>query len=350
MSCDASGPYRLNFDTDALVANWRKLDRLSGRASAGAAVKADGYGLGAVQVAEHLQRAGCRDFFVATWDEARRLADTIAPERISVLNGVQDADMPLALSCGARPTLNSLQQAERWRDTGRPCDIMINSGMNRLGITPGEAITFDWTGFDVDILMSHLASADEDVAQNTEQLVAFLSVLEHVPGRRRSLANSAGIMLGSDYHFDCTRPGLSLYGGIPRADIAEHIAQVVFPQAQILQRNTIQAGQPIGYNATFRPEEEMEVAIVGMGYADGFSRLFSNNAAFAHGGQALPVVGRVSMDLVSLDMRAAPEPGEGDWVDIPFDLPTLAHQSGLSQYELLTGLSRRAVRQWSVSI
>lgn len=341
-------PLILALDRAALAANWHALDALSGKARAGAAVKADGYGLGARAIVSILAKAGCRDFFVATWAEAAELTDIIGDASLSVLNGVRTEDMAAATAAPAncRPVLSSIAQAQRWRATGRPCDVMINSGMNRLGIDPEEALVYDWSGFDIVTLLSHLASADEDSAQNCEQLAQFCAVTDHITHRELSLANSAGIALGPDYHFDLTRPGLSLYGGVQRSELHSHIQQVVYPRAQILQRRRLAAGAKIGYNATFTAPQPMCVAIVAIGYADGYGRVFSNCGAFAHDNRSLPVLGRVSMDLVILDIGAAPELDEGDWVDLPFDLPALSAQSDLSQYELLTGWGRRAERIW----
>ena len=159
-----------------------------------------------------------------------------------------------------------------------------------------------------------------------------------------SLANSAGIALGPDYAFDLTRPGIALYGGIPRSDFAGLIRQVVRPEAQILQRRTVAAGGTVGYNATWTAAYETEVAILNLGYADGYLRAFSDRGS-ARGG-TLPVIGRVSMDLLAVDVTSAPDAAEGDWLAIDFALPDAAAQSGLSQYELLTGLGARYARVW----
>jgi len=164
-----------------------------------------------------------------------------------------------------------------------------------------------------------------------------------------SLANSAGICLGSDYVFNLTRPGLALYGGIPRAEAAGQIAQVVTPHAQIVQRRTLRAGDSIGYNATFTARHDTEVAILNLGYADGYLRAFSGpdgrTGGTACGGTG-SVIGRVSMDLIALDVSAAPSHAEGDWVALDYDLPATAASTGLSQYELLTGLGARYERVW----
>jgi alanine racemase len=336
-----TAPLRLRLDKGALSANWRWLQAQSGQAACGAAVKANGYGLGAPEVVQHLLAAGCRDFFVATWAEAAEIESFLPQEAsLSVLHGVRDEDTPQALASRARPVLNTAQQVARWRSTGKPCDVMLDTGMNRLGLAPGD----DLSGLTIHTLMSHLASADEDVPQNTQQLDLFRSAAATLRAQRLSLANSAGICLGAAYHFGLTRPGLALYGGIPRAEAAGAIQPVVGVEAQVLQRRVLPAGQSIGYNATYTTDRALEVAIVNIGYADGYVRGFSGRGT-AGGGQ-FPVLGRVSMDLVALDVSAGPDIAEGDWISIDFHLPDAARQSGLSQYELLTLLGHRFDRIW----
>ena len=336
-------PLRLRRDADALVANWRALARLSGMAACGAAIKADGYGLGAGWVAETLAAAGCRDFFVATWAEASVLAPLGLPN-LSVFHGVRGEDMELALSGIATPVLNTAAQAVRWRDAGGgTCHVMLDTGMNRLGLGEGDLAAGALDGLAIDTLMSHLASADEDSAQSSEQRDRFIAMAEKVAARRLSLANSAGIALGAGYAFDLTRPGLALYGGVPRSEIAGIIAQVAFPEAQVLQRRSVRAGQAVGYNATWSAPVDTEVAILNYGYADGYFRGFSGRGAALFGDAVLPLLGRVSMDLIAIDVTGY-DVAEGDWLAIDFDLPRAAAQSGMSQYELLTGLGSRFMR------
>ena len=194
------------------------------------------------------------------------------------------------------------------------------------------------------VLLSHLASADEDVALNARQLARFRDVAQHVAHKALSLANSAGIALGSDYAFDLTRPGLSLYGGIARPELADVIRQVVFPHAAVIQRRRLTAGESVGYNATFTARSSLEVATVSIGYADGFLRCRGPGGVLLHNGIALPIIGRVSMDMTVVDCSAAPDLREGDLVEIPFHLPEVAQSCGLSQYELLTTLGKRFSR------
>jgi alanine racemase len=342
-------PSRILIDAQALAANWRWLAARSGTAACGAAVKAGGYGLGAREVATRLRAAGCRDFFVATWAEAEALLPALDGASLSVLHGFAGEDLASALASPTRPVLNTPAQVRRWREAapGRPCDVMIDTGISRLGLSTADIASGLLDGLAIDTLMSHLACGDEDHALNEQQRTLFAELAASVPARRRSLANSAGICLGGAYAFDLTRPGLALYGGIPRGEAEGHIAQVVRVEAQILQRRTVPTGDSVGYNATFTAAAPTELAILNIGYADGYLRSFSGGAGrVLHQGLQLPVCGRVSMDLTAVDVTAAPEVREGDWLELDYHLPTASAASGLSQYELLTGLGRRHARIW----
>ncbi|MFN3818519.1 alanine racemase [Blastomonas sp.] len=338
---------RLVLDGAALVSNWRALDRLSGSASAGAAVKADGYGLDAREVVARLSAAGCRDFFVAHWAEARALAGLVDPARISVLHGIAPGEEAAALATGAVPVLNSADQIARWRSMGGgTCHVMIDTGMGRLGLDWRDDVAGLCAGLDIDLCMSHLASADEDSAQNEAQRLRFDEVRTGVSARRYSLANSAGIALGSDYHLDCTRPGLALYGGIPCARVAGIINPVMRIEIRVLQVRQMQAGDSIGYGATFTAPTAMRTATLALGYADGFKRALSGVGGFSCNGIGLPLLGRVSMDLTCIDISDVPAVGEGDWITADFDLPCLEAATGISQYEWLTQIGRRFERVW----
>jgi alanine racemase len=339
-------PLRLTIDRSAIQANWRWLQEKAG-VTAGAAIKADGYGLGAGDTAQALVEAGCRDFFVSTWAEAEALGNL--PENVSlvVLHGVGADDAEAALSGHARPCLVSVEQVARWKEIARerPCDVMVDTGMNRLGLRPTEIGSLD--GLEIDTLHSHLACADEDSAMNGMQLERFRAVVSAVPAKRYSMANSAGIGLGRDYSFDLVRPGISLYGGIQRAEFEDGIRQVVRVEAQVVQRRTIPEGESCGYGATFIAKEDTEAAILNIGYADGYLRGFSSRGSAFAGEYALPVLGRVSMDLIAVGCDAAPGLKEGDWVEIDYDLRSASKQSSLSQYELLTTLGARFERRWA---
>ena len=338
-------PLRLTIDRSALQSNWRWLADHAG-VPAGAAVKANGYGLGTCDVTQALMAAGCRDFFVSSWAEAKELGNLPEPVSIVVLHGVGSSDVSAALELGARPCLNSPAQVERWKAIagGRPCDVMIDTGMNRLGLRPTEIGALD--GLVIDTLHSHLACADEDTPMNGMQLERFRAVASAVPAKRYAFANSAGIGLGRDYSFDLVRPGISIYGGVQRPEFEGHILQVARVEAQVLQRRLVPAGETCGYGGTFVAREDTEAAILNIGYADGYLRGFSSRGSAFAGEFSLPVLGRVSMDLVAVSVDAAPGVSEGDWVEIDYDLPSASAQSGLSQYELLTTLGSRFERRW----
>jgi alanine racemase len=337
---------RLRLDGEALAGNWRALDRLSGGAQAGAAVKADAYGVGVAKVVPVLREAGCRTFYVAHWSEVADVLQHVPANEVGVLHGPTfAADVEYARALGVRPTINSLHQARLWLDAGGgPCDLMLDTGINRLGLPPGEIGDPLVARLEVETLMSHLASADEDSPQNEQQRRLFEDLAPQVPHRRRSLANSAGIALGAAYAYDLTRPGLSLYGGVPRPELASEIRQVVHPQAAVLQLRELSPGDSVGYNATFTADRRMRAATVSLGYADGFLRSWSGRGVLRFGEAALPLLGRVSMDMVVVDCSAAPGLREGDWLDLPYCLPEAAECCGLSQYELLTTLGRRFTR------
>lgn len=335
-------PLALRHCKSALAANYHYLRTRSGTL-AGAAIKADAYGLGVEAVARLLLAEGCRDFFVSTWCEAAEL-DFLEPGMLSVLHGLGPEDEPRS---GVRPVLVTSAQVVRWKAgswASAPCDVMVDTGMNRLGLALEDLACLD--GLTIHTLHSHLACADEPHPLNQLQLDRFREIRTAVNAGRYSLANSAGIYLGRDYAFDLVRPGLALYGGIPCSAASAEIRQVCTPCAQIIQLRQVSAGDSVGYNATFTASRDMTVAVINIGYADGYRRAFSSLGHAVFDAIDLPVVGRVSMDLVTLDASAAPKLREGDWVELDFDLQRAAMQTGISQYELLTGLGRRFQRSW----
>ncbi len=338
---------RLAIDTDALAANWRALDRLSGSASAGAAVKADAYGLGADKVAPALWAAGCRDFFAAHWQEVPALLQHLPAQSIAVLHGPANAeDAAFARATGVRPVLNSLHQIALWRAAGGgPCHVMVDSGINRLGLPMSHIGDPALAGLDVDVLLSHLVAAEEaDSPLNTVQRQRWEQAQQAIPHRRASLANSAGIALGAAWHGQLTRPGIALYGGVPCAALADPIRQVARPMASVMQTRDLQPGDTVGYNATFTADRAMRAGVISLGYADGYLRSWSGKGIMLADGQRLPVLGRVSMDMTVVDLSAAPQLREGDWLEVAYSLPEASAISGLSQYELLTLLGRRFAR------
>ena len=349
MSADAPpASLRLRIDHEALANNWRTLDRMSGTASAGAAIKADCYGLGIDNCLPTLRDAGARHFFAAHWSEVAAALNHVPAQSIAVLHGpMTREDASFARETGAVPVINSLEQAQRWVDSGGGrCHLMVDTGINRLGIAPSQVGDAAIQSLSVDVLMSHLASADEDSDRNAQQLAAFRSAAQHIEHGSLSLANSAGVALGNGFAFNLTRPGLSLYGGIARPELADAIKQVAYPEAAIIQTRALKAGDRVGYNGEFIAITDMLVGVVSIGYADGFLRCWGNvegskGSHFLRCESQLALLGKVSMDMVVVDLSDCPNLREGDWLSVPYSLPYAAQQSGLSQYELLTILGHR---------
>ncbi len=342
---------RLTVDLEALAANYRWLARQAPRAACAAAVKANGYGLGLAPVARTLRAAGCDSFFAATMSEAKALRALLEDARIYVLDGIMcDADVETAKGHGLIPVLNSFAQIDLWQPWNGPCAIMIDTGFNRLGIDPDMASRINAAHLNICLWMSHLASADEpDAAQNAHQLARFRQSLPPFEALL-SLANSAAILLGPDYQFDMVRPGIALYGGHVDATSAACIRTVVTAQARVLQVRDIAAGACVGYNATWTAARPTRVATLGIGYADGYLRGFSNRGTVFVNGANCPVIGRVSMDLTTIDVTDAPGVQPGDYAEMlgpHAPLAAAAAASGHSQYELLTSLGDRYERQYT---
>lgn len=316
---------------------------MSGAARAGAAIKADAYGVGIDRALPALRDAGCTSFFLAHWSEVPAALRHVGAAALAVLHGARTAqECAYARATGVLPVVNTLAQARLWTETGGgPCHLMVDTGINRLGIDVSDLTDAAVAGLAVDMLMSHLACADEDSPNNARQAERFAAILPQIPHRRASLANSAGIALGRAFHHDLTRPGLALYGGVPHPALAEHIRPVVGIEAALIQVRDIAAGEGVGYGGAFVAPTPMRIGVVSLGYADGYLRCWSDRGSFTHGGRALPVLGRVSMDMTAIDLAAAPDLAEGDWVAAQYDLPQAARISGLTQYELLTVLGHR---------
>lgn len=316
---------------------------MSGAASAGAAIKANAYGVGVDAALPALRDAGCANFYLAHWSEVPGALAHARADTLAVLHGARTAEeCAYARATGVRPVVNTLAQARLWSEYGAgPCHLMVDTGINRLGIALAELGDPAIGALTVATLMSHLACADEESAMNLAQAERFAAILPHVPHQRASLANSAGIALGQAFHHNLTRPGLALYGGVPHPTLAGRIRPVVGIEAALIQIRDLAAGEAVGYGAAFVAPRAMRIAIVSLGYADGYLRCWSDRGAFVHAGRRLPVLGRVSMDMTAIDLAAAPELAEGDWVAARYDLPEAARRSGLTQYELLTVLGPR---------
>jgi len=344
----ASG--QLTIDLAALARNWRALDAASGPGvETGAVVKANGYGLGAGPVARSLAAAGARRFFVAIAEEGPALREVLgeAPE-IYVFGGHMPGDAELIRELGLIPLLNSIDQLTRHVEAlpGHPFGVQLDSGMNRLGLEPEEwqAVRDIVLPAGPRLLMSHLASADDPgSAQNAAQLASFRAMTEGVDAPR-SLAATGGTLLGPDYHFELTRPGIGLYGGAPFAE-AEPVVALSLP---VIQTRLVRPGESVGYGATWTARQDTLVATVAAGYADGLDRHLSNAGTLWSGGTPCPILGRVSMDLIGCDVTALPEFPE--WLDVlcpAQGIDALAEATGTIGYEVLTTLGRRYARRYA---
>jgi alanine racemase len=335
----------LHIDLQAIVANWKALAAKAPAARAAAVVKADAYGLGAARVAPALYEAGARDFFVALAGEGRALRPHLPDDaRINVLSGhMEGADLT-----GLVPVLNSPEQffRDRAMRPGKPFAIQLDTGMNRLGLEAGEwaAIRAEALAAKPDFIMSHLACADEpDHPANAAQLAAFREMTDgcNVP---RSLSATGGILLGPDYHFDLVRPGIGLYGALPFAE-AQPVLRLSLP---VIQTRSVQPGEFVGYSATWTADAPRRIATVAAGYADGVLRSISSKGVCLYAaGTACPIVGRVSMDLITVDVTGlADVPGELDLICPAQAVDRLADYAGTIGYEILTSLGHRYDRTY----
>lgn len=360
----------LDVDLDAIAANWRLLRAKSAPGRCAAVVKANAYGLGAVAVSEHLWGVGCTEFFVASADEAAQLAvrPALRDAVIYVLEGVRANTAELLASLrGCVPVLNDHGQIAQWSAAagrlGRrlPAALHVDTGMARLGLDSADLATLAnhpsrLAGVDVRLLLTHLAAADSGARGQTEEQVArFALVRAAFPNLPTSIGNSAGTLLGAATCGDLARPGIALYGGNPFSDGTPNpMREAVRWQAEVLQLRDVTAGNSVGYNATFVAATGMRLAVVGCGYADGYRRALGNRGHAMVAGYRCAVVGRVSMDLLTVDVSAVPASlrpastvtllGDGMTLD------ELAAAAGSVSYELLTGIGPRVQRRYGTAV
>ncbi len=335
----------LTVDPTALAENWRALDRMTA-CETGAVVKADGYGLGAGVVARTLAQAGARRFFVAVAAEGAALRRVlgVGPE-IFVFAGHMDGDAGVLRDAGLIPMLNSVEQLIRQVEAlpRRPFGIQLDSGMNRLGMAAAEwAAIRDVALAERPVLVaSHLACADEPAnPMNAAQLETFRTMTDGVTAPL-SLAATGGILLGPRYHFDLTRPGIGLYGGRPYAE-ARPVVRLSLP---VIQIRDVAAGETVGYGGTWTAARPSRIATVSGGYADGLIRAMGGRARLFHGDVACPLAGRVSMDLLTVDVTDLDvEPGALDILGAAQGVDALADAAGTIGYEVLTSLGPRYAR------
>ena len=369
----ASAGLRLTVDLGALVENWRDMAHRSGRARTAAVVKADAYGLGIEDVGETLYSAGARDFFVATADEGATLR-LYAPEaRIFVLCGIWPGMERTFFDNDLVPVIASEEQLTFWMSVlseygDYPCALQVDTGFNRLGLPMEDAIALANdvsrpASFAPVLVMSHLACGDDPSnAMNRQQLDAFRKVSTAFEGIEASLANSAGILLGPEYHFDLTRPGIATYGGEAIPGIANPMRPVATAEARIIQTRSVKAGETVGYGRALRLMRDSRLAIVSAGYADGYMRSLSSagvplrqtDVVAGHGfiaGHKVPVAGRITMDLTIFDVTDLPENlvRAGDYIEL-FGSNVLvddaARSAGTIGYEMLTSMGLRHERRY----
>ncbi|MFP6728918.1 MAG: alanine racemase [Alphaproteobacteria bacterium] len=354
----------LTIDLGAVARNYRTLsDQLGGVACAGV-VKGNAYGLGVGEIAPVLAREGCEKFFVSSLDEAVELRGLLPDKFIAVLNGVLAGTEPVFTDHNLLPVLNDLGQIERWAAHsnargGDPLEALVHldTGMNRLGLPPEESLRLAaepqrLDGLRLSLVISHLACAEQpDNPMNEAQRIKFDGLRALLPAAPASFANSSGVFLGADYHYDLGRPGVALYGVNPTPDKPNPMAEVVCLHSKIIQLRDVDSPQTVGYGASHRIAAQARIATVPVGYADGYLRSLGGRAYAAIGDIRVPVVGRVSMDLITLDVSAlAPDQSRpGTPVQLiggvcPID--EFAALGGTMAYEVLNRLGPRFQRRY----
>jgi alanine racemase len=365
MSSPESSTGILTIDLVELARNWRRLQSRLNGADCGAVIKAGAYGLGASRATIQLCQAGCREFFVAVIDEGiylrKVLKEAHLEANIHILGGPMVAGQTL-IEHDLIPVLNSLEDIALWKDDHplAPADIHIDTGMTRLGLSPGDLDILKKEpqpikGLNISHVISHLAcSEDPKAAMNAEQLTSFRQAVTLFPGCKASLANSSAIFLGDEYHFNLARPGAALYGINPTPGEPNPMSPVIRLQGKILQVRKVDAPQSVGYGATHQIKNRSWIATVGIGYADGYLRSLSNKGIGFLGGTPVPLVGRVSMDLTTFDISGVPKhlAHPGALIDlIGPDNPAddVANAAGTIGYEILTSLGPRYHRIYKVN-
>ncbi len=337
----------LTIDLDALTANWRALDAQTA-CDTGAVVKANGYGLGADRVARTLMKAGARRFFVAAAEEGAALRQAVGPDpEINVFSGHMAGDTDMISDMGLTPMLNSLDQILRHVEAlpAHPFGIQLDTGMNRLGLEAPEwaAVAGMVLGRNPTLVMSHLACADEpEHPMNPRQLAAFHQMTDGI-GVPRSLAATGGILLGSDYHFDLTRPGVGLYGGMPFVDAAP-VAGLAIP---VIQARSVAAGETVGYGNSWIAGRDSQIATIAAGYADGIFRAMGPEISVFAGEARCKVIGRISMDMIGVDITDLNEsPAFVELLGPHQSVDSVARAAGTIGYEILTALGQRYARRY----
>ncbi len=364
MRVDTAARGILSVNLDALSNNYRRLVQEAAGSEVAGVVKANGYGLGAREVAACLRTAGCRSFFVAHVQEGITLRERLDDARIFVLHGLAEGTEKDIADAGLIPVLNDPDELRRYatlaltRDQRLPAALQLDTGMRRLGFSPKEVSAIDRQDLDaIDpvLVMSHLVSAEEPGDPlNIRQRDHFCRRPDALANLPASLANSSGIFLGPDFHFDLCRPGVALYGVNPTPDRPNPMQPVVTLSAPVLQVHEIDEAGSVGYNATYNVPAGGRIATIPLGYADGYLRSSSNQACARIAGEIVPVAGRVSMDLITLDISSLPpnsvQPGcMADLIFGPDGVDKPAKAAGTIGYEVLTRLGTRLARRYTRS-
>jgi alanine racemase len=349
-----TGP-RAHIDLSALADNYRVLAKRAAPAECAAVVKADGYGLGAAQVAKALAAAGARRFYVAWPQEALDLRSALGPgPEIAVFHGFDANSMHAMIEANLHPVINTLDDLLAWTGPREPWPfaLHLDTGMNRLGLPEVDWQLAAAACLDAECthLVSHLACPDEPAhPMNEQQRTAFLRALPFWPQAKKSFSSTAGVYLGPRYHFDEVRPGIGLYGGGPVPADGPAPKPVLRLTAPILQVRDVQPGETTGYGASWQAEAPARLATLGCGYADGFLRSASNKGYAVIRGERRPILGRVSMDLLMLDVTGL-DVAVGEDAELIGPAMALADQAAAMStidYEILTRLGRRAARTYS---
>ncbi|MFK5981051.1 MAG: alanine racemase [Rhizobiaceae bacterium] len=359
---------RVRIDLDALVSNWKKLCALAPNSKTSAVVKADAYGLGIEPVVNALNDAGCKIYFVALPEEGVRVKKLAPQADVFVLGGLFKNSVPTYAETGLIPVLGSIENIELWakfwqmRGSRHPCAIHVDTGMNRLGLRLEEARAFvgdDKRRHSISpfLMMSHPACADEvNHPKNADQLAMFKEAIDLFPGIEYSLSNSASIIAHKDFSFAINRPGIAIYGGEAVVGLPNPMQPVVTLEGRIIQIRNVKAGETIGYAATHTFTRDGKVALVAVGYADGYRRSSFDddapkNASGFLCGKEVPGIGRVSMDISAFDVTDVPDQAleTAEWIELfgnNLALDDVARATGTIGYELLTGLGPRYSRSY----
>jgi alanine racemase len=343
----------IDINLDAIAQNWRYFNKIAPEAVVSGVIKADAYGLGVDKVAHRLQNIGCNNYFVATLKEAIEARQAIsASSQLFVLGGFFDSEIDIFSEFDLIPVINSVEQLEFVKGSNLKLALHIDTGMNRLGLRPEQAVDMakEINNLNLALVMSHLVSSSErDATLNKKQLEVFTQASSYfnVP---KSLSASGGTLLGKEYHFDIVRPGIGLYGGAPIDNEETPLEPVVTLYAPILQVRGVKAGESVGYSAAYVAKQDMKIATIGLGYADGFLRSAGNKGIAYVDGKICPILGKVSMDMIAIDISDCDTDIKcGNFVELlgkNVKLDEQAKNMGTISYEILTRLGNRFKRNY----